>query len=200
MISSPSGITTWDGRPTVGAMVRPSALTRAAAVSLALLSAATLSACGSSSSTGAAPSTTAATGVSTDAVKGTASNDPFCVQVGEAAKNLGLNSASANGIEDAMSKLPEAAKVLEEASASAPSEIKSDLQVLSATLAEIGPAMAEMAKLSTAAGSDPTKAAEVQAASAEFTKKMASLQDPKVTAAIDHLNTYAKEKCGVSFS
>lgn len=181
--------------------VRP----RTAVLALALFAGAALTACGGGSDDDAATAATAAAAASpasgdADKTEGAVSDDPFCQQVAAASEKFGLNSGAATGINDAMSQLPEAAKLLEEASADAPTEIKPDLEVLSATLAEVAPVLTKVAELSAAAQTDPTKAAELQAVSGELSQKMAAIADPKFTAAIENLNTYTKEHCGIEFS
>lgn len=128
------------------------------------------------------------------------SDDPFCVQVEAATEKFGLGGDSPTDLTAAMANLPEAAALLDEATATAPEELKGDLGVLASTLAAVAPGMSTLAQLSAEAATDASKQPALQEATAAFQADMAKLQTPEFVGAFDRLNTYAKDTCGISFS
>ncbi|MGD9751383.1 MAG: hypothetical protein AB7W59_10345 [Acidimicrobiia bacterium] len=180
-------------------MERRPALARALTSAAIAATVVGLASCGGSADdTAAAGATTAA---SVDAAPSTTmSDDPFCVEVKAAADRFGLGDTASADLTAVLSRLPEAAGALSAAAASAPEELQGDLQVLASSLATLGPAMSEMAALSQAAATDPSKQAELAEAGVRMQTELAKVQTPEFAAAFDHLSTYAAEQCGVSFS
>ncbi len=178
-------------------MIGRSALVRALFVALAgTATSGALAACGSSDAT--TPSELARTDTTETAA--TVSDDPFCQQIKAASEQFGFGSGDTTDLAASMAKLPDAAALLEQASATAPAELQGDVTVLASTLASVAPEMAKITELTAMAASDPSKVEELTAASAAFKEKIAALQDPAFVAAFDHLNTYSKANCGISFS
>lgn len=174
-------------------MARPTTL-RAAALPLALLLGSALAACGGSdgsSDTADAPATTVAA----------ASTDDFCTQVRTATQVFGLGATSSTSLDSALALLPQASSMLAEAAENAPAELRDDVTVLSDAFAAAGPALNELTELGKAAQADPSKAAELQAATARFqTEQLSVLSEPGFLEAVGNITSYARENCGPSTS